>query len=219
MTESRRGTSARRRPQRRRNWKLRAVLACVTLVVYLWLWAALERRMAPTGNTSRTHFDAILVLGSPADSDGNPTPEQLARVTEAVHEYERGVAPRLIFTGGAVHNRFVEAQAMAHTATAQGIPQAAIFVEPQARNTLQNACYAERLMKAHGWDSAEVISSAVHLPRAGLIFSRLPLAWRLHAAPPLEPESNWDATASALLETLKTVRYLAWARQMETCTP
>jgi hypothetical protein len=48
-----------------------------------------------------------------ADSDGNPTPTQLARVTEAVHEYERGVAPRLILTGGAVLNRFVEARVMA----------------------------------------------------------------------------------------------------------
>ena len=36
-----------------------------------------------------------------------PTPEQLARVTEAVREYERGVAPRLLFTGGPAHNQFV----------------------------------------------------------------------------------------------------------------
>ena len=56
-------------------------------------------------------------------------------------------------------------------------------------DTIQNACYAVRIMKAHGWRSAEVVSSASHLPRAGIIFSELPLEWRTHAAPPLEPES------------------------------
>jgi len=102
----------------------------------------------PTSNTALTRFDAIIVLGNPADADGNPSPTQQALVTEAVHEYERGVAPRLIVTGGAVANRFVEARVMARTAEAQGIPASAIFVEPEARNTIENACYSERIMKA-----------------------------------------------------------------------
>ena len=88
-------------------------------------------------------------------------------MTEGVREYERGVAPRLILTGGAAHNQFVEARVMARTAEAQGIPASAIFVEPEARDTIQNACYSVRIMKAHGWRSAEVVSSASHLPRAG----------------------------------------------------
>ena len=74
---------------------------------------------------------------------------------------------------------------MARTAQAQGIPASAIFVEPEARDTIQNACYSARIMKAHGWRSAEVVSSASHLPRAGIIFSEMPLEWRTHAAPPL----------------------------------
>ena len=94
-------------------------------------------------NTSQTHFDAIIVLGSPADADGNPTPIQFARVTEAVREYERGVAPRLILTGGSTRFHYVEAEVMARTARAQGIPESAIFVEDQALDTIQNACYSE----------------------------------------------------------------------------
>ena len=69
--------------------------------------------LAPTCNTSLTRYDAIIVLGNPADRDGNPKPELLARVTEGVHEYERGVAPRLILTGAAVRNGFIEARVMA----------------------------------------------------------------------------------------------------------
>jgi uncharacterized SAM-binding protein YcdF (DUF218 family) len=189
------------------------------LIVGLLAWGALARRFAPAANTTLTRFDAIVVLGTPADDDGNPTPSQLARVNEAVHEYERAVAPRLILTGGAAHNRFVEAQVMAQAAHARGIPESAIFVEPEAKDTIQNACYAVRIMKTHGWRSAEVVSEAAHLPRAGLIFSRLPLEWRMHAAPPLEPGSRADGAASAVIETLKTVRYLVWARQSERCEP
>jgi uncharacterized SAM-binding protein YcdF (DUF218 family) len=175
--------------------------------------------VAPTSNTSLTRFDAIIVLGDSADNDGNPTPKQLARVTEAVHEYERGVAPRLILTGGAVRNRFVEAQVMARTAKAQGIPEAAILEEPEARNTMENACYSERIMKAHGWRSAEVISSAYHLPRAGIIFNTMPLEWRTHAAPPLDAESVAHHGVAASVEVLKTVRYLIWERWTEGCEP
>jgi uncharacterized SAM-binding protein YcdF (DUF218 family) len=197
----------------------RWLLAAGGLAVALLAWGIIARQLAPTSNTSLSRFDAIIVLGNPADGDGNPTPVQLARVTEAVHEYERGVAPRLILTGGAAHNRFVEAHVMARTAQAQGIPESSLFLEPEAMDTIQNACFAARIMKAHGWRSAEVVSSGWHLPRAGLIFSRLPLEWRAHAAPPLEPASAVYSSAVSAIETLKTIRYLVWTRQTERCEP
>jgi uncharacterized SAM-binding protein YcdF (DUF218 family) len=200
-------------------WRGRLVFFAVVLVLGLLALGVAARLLAPSSNTSLTRFDAIIVLGHPADSDGNPTPEQLARVTEGVREYELGVAPRLILTGGAVRNHFVEAQVMARTAEAQGIPKSAIFLEPEARNTMENACYATRIMKAHGLRSAEVVSSAYHLPRAGIIFSDLPLEWRTHAAPPLAPEAAIFGWADTSVETLKTVRYLIWARWTERCEP
>lgn len=215
-----------RRPPRRRRpgrWPKRLAVAAAALILALLTWAAIARNLAPSSNTALTRFDAIIVLGTPADDDGNPTPYQLARVTEAVHEYDRGVAPRMIFSGGAAHNRFIEASVMAHAAEAQGIPESAIFVESEARDTIQNACYSGRIMKAHGWRSAEVISTSSHLPRSGLIFSRLPLEWSMHAAPPLTPRSAVQASIApgveSAVETLKTARYLLWTRQSEHCEP
>ena len=199
-------------------WKARIALLVCIMLAGLFAWAAIARYAAPVANTSLARFDAIVVLGSPTDSDGNPTPFQLSRVNEAVREYERGVAPRLIVTGGATHAGFVEADAMARTAKAEGIPESAIFEESQAKDTIQNACYSARIMKNHGWHSAEVVSSATHLPRASLIFERVPIEWRVHAAPPLTPDSRLDIFSTAL-EMLKTVRYLVWARQMEQCEP
>ena len=216
----RRSRHSRTWPRKRHStWRGRLILWGLAGCVALLSWAILARRFAPTSNTSLNRFDAIVVLGYKADSDGNPTPTQLARVTEAVREYELGVAPRLIMTGGAVANRFDEAQVMARTAEAQGIPSSAILVEPAARDTMENACFSARILKQHGWRSAEVISSAQHLPRAGMIFSRLGLEWRTHAAPPLSPGPAAYAAALETVETLKTVRYLVWSRWVEQCEP
>lgn len=195
------------------------VVMAAFMVLGLFVWAALARQLAPKSNTSLTRFDAIIVLGAPADEDGNPSPIQLSRVTEAVREYERGVAPRLILTGGAVRNPNIEAAVMARIAKAQGVPASAIFVEGKARDTIQNACFSVRIMEGQGWHSAEVISDASHLPRAGIIFSQLPVEWRTHAAPPLEPASALHPDRDAAMETLKTLRYLVWARWREQCAP
>jgi uncharacterized SAM-binding protein YcdF (DUF218 family) len=191
----------------------------------LLIWATVARTVAPRSNTSRQTFDAIVVLGTPADSDGNPTPELLDRITEGVQEYQRGIAPRLIVTGAAAHNHFVEAEVMARAAQAQGVPASVIFQEPQALDTIQNACYSTRILESHHWHSVEVVSSAAHLPRAAMIFARLSagkptgaLEWRMHAAPDnLAPE--YYGGAADFIETLKTARYLIWSRWIESCSP
>lgn len=212
--------TARKRPRRKpMSLKPRLILAGITAVLGLLAWAGIARGFAPSGNTKLTRFDAIIVLGSPVDSDGNPRPEQLARVTEAVREYQRGVAPRLILTGGPTHHHFVEARVMARSAEAQGIPESAIFLEPEAMNTVQNACYSAQIMKDHGWRSAEIVSSRWHLPRAELIFDSLPLVWSAHASPPLSPQSPAYLDTLSAVEVLKTARYLVWARWADTCTP
>jgi uncharacterized SAM-binding protein YcdF (DUF218 family) len=201
------------------SWRTRAVLISSAVIVVLVVWAMVARAFAPAGNTVRTRFDAIIVLGTPADPEGNPTPSQLTRVTEAVHEYDRGVAPRLIVTGGSTNHGYVEARVMARSAEAMGVPASSIFEEPQALNTIQNACYSVRIMNSHGWRSAEVISSATHLPRAGLIFNQTAIEWRSHPAPSLEPESGLTQESAAALEVLKTLRYLVYARWADKCTP
>jgi uncharacterized SAM-binding protein YcdF (DUF218 family) len=214
-------TRPARRTKQMRKLGLRAkfILSIIAVIFLLFLWAFLARTFAPHGNTKATRFDAIIVLGSPADDDGNPTPTQISRVSEAVHEYERGIAPRIILTGGAAHNNFVEADVMAKVAEAQGIPASAIFIETNAKDTIQNACYSARIMQQHDWRSAEVISNPSHLPRAGLIFDRLPIEWRTHPALPQSPEASTIESAAGSIELLKTLRFLLYARWTESCAP
>jgi len=198
-------------------WLARVVIGCVLVVVCLVAWAVLARALTPKENTSQSQFDVLIVLGQPADSDGNPTPGQLARVNEAVREYERGVATHMIFTGGAVSNHFTEAEVMARAAEAQGIPAGAIVEETQARNTIENACNSLGIMRRHGWQSAEIVTGPAYAPRAAIIFNRLPLKWRVHAASPVEPESASLTTYATAREIVKTVHYLVWSRQAEPC--
>jgi uncharacterized SAM-binding protein YcdF (DUF218 family) len=163
---------------------LRRLLTLALLCAFLYVGAVffLDRTL-PLSNTSATHFDTLIVLGYPAQRDGTPRPEMRERVMEGVREYRAGVAPRIIVTGGAAHNHYVEADVMAKLAESQGVPASAILEENQAKDTIQNAYYSVRIMEAHGWHSAEVISSHSHLPRASLIFAHFPIAWRMHAAP------------------------------------
>jgi len=140
-----------------------------------------RRRGRPGLGSSRPHlapaiqhraqpFDAIIVLGSPADSDGNPKDTQQARVTEAVNVIQAGVASHIILTGGASAIRFVERASWPRSAQAQGIPESALLEDTQARDTVENACYSLRIMKDHGWRSGNC-QQAYQLPRAGLIFN------------------------------------------------
>jgi uncharacterized SAM-binding protein YcdF (DUF218 family) len=206
----------------RLSWQGKALLLVIGSIAALLATAAVARSFAPKTNTSRENFDAIIVLGTPADGDGNPTPELLDRVTEGVHEYERGIAPHLIVTGAAAHNRFVEADVMARVAESQGVPARVILEEPHALDTIQNACYSARILESHGWHSAEIVSSATHLPRAAMIFSHLAgstlgsFEWRVHtAATNLTPEASTNA--ANLAEIIKTARYFVWSRWLEPC--
>ena len=153
-------------------------LCAITIAVAVVLY-----RDIPNSNTDLTHFDTLIVLGNPANADGTASPEQRERTMEGVREFKAGVASHLIMTGGAAHNQFVEARVMRDLAVARGVPAEDVLVEEQAQNTIQNIYYSERIMAAEHWTSAEVISSASHLPRAALILKHHTFRWRTKAAP------------------------------------
>jgi uncharacterized SAM-binding protein YcdF (DUF218 family) len=134
----------------------------------------------PTANTTLTHFDALIVLGTPCTLNGTPSPEQRQRVLEGVREFRAGVAPHMIVTGGAAHNRFIEADCMKRLAVQQGVAPDAVIEEKQAKDTIQNIWFSKQVMDAHAWHSAEVISSPSHLPRSALILEHYKFAWRTH---------------------------------------
>ena len=138
----------------------------------------------PSSNTSQTHFDALIVLGTPTHRDGTPADHQIAKVDEAAREFRAGRAEHIIMTGGAAHNRFVEAETEAKVAIGEGIPAEDVLIEGRSMDTAQNLQFAWEIMQAHGWKSAEIISYPNHLPRAALLAERYQsqgLEWTTHA--------------------------------------
>jgi uncharacterized SAM-binding protein YcdF (DUF218 family) len=152
---------------------LATAIACASIIYF----------SIPVSDTQQNQFDVILVLGNPAKDDGSIAPLAQSRVLEGIRQYRAGAGPRLLMTGGAVQNQFVEAQVMLQFARSQGVPASALLAEGESRNTIQNAYYSYKIMQAHGWTSALVVTSPTHIRRASLIFSRYPLAWRMDAAP------------------------------------
>ncbi|HEY3707570.1 MAG TPA: YdcF family protein [Terracidiphilus sp.] len=198
--------------------RTRIILAVLATGVALLLWAILARVFAPQGNTTASRFDAIIILGAHVDPDGTPTPALVSRITEGVHEYDRGVAGHVIVSGGP-NGRYIQAAVMARLLEAQGVPSSAIVLEPKSENTIENACFSVRIMKQYGWKTAEVVTSTSHLPRSKLIFSRTPILWHGHAAPSLAApgeDSEWDDTVSEILHTGYYLLYSQWA---ERCSP
>jgi len=181
----------------------RILLTLLIVAVVAFGAAVVIYETIPRGNTQQSKFDAIIVLGYPANADGTPSLIQRERVLEAVREYRASVAPRLIMTGGAAHNTQVEAAVMARFAEEQGVPANAVLVEPQAHDTIQNAFYSVRIMQAHDWHSAEVVSSPSHLARASLIFARFPIRYRTRAS---QPGGFWYECAVHLHEMRVTDR-------------
>jgi uncharacterized SAM-binding protein YcdF (DUF218 family) len=120
---------------------------------------------------------AIVVLGNrpPTDAAGHVMPETDRRVRAGVALYERGLAPRLVLTGGPAPHDRVEAEVMRDLAIHLGVPAAAILIEPTARDTIDNARESVRLLCAD--DSPApcqpdiiLVSSPYHLVRAQSLF-------------------------------------------------
>lgn len=125
----------------------------------------------------------LVVLGYPANDDGTPGPILKARLDKAIELYKQGVAAKIIVTGAAVNNQFVESEVMSAYCTQQGIPQADILVESNAKNTFENARMVKDIIKEKGYSKAIVVTSSFHKIRAKRFFARVMDNVEIVAAP------------------------------------
>jgi uncharacterized SAM-binding protein YcdF (DUF218 family) len=111
--------------------------------------------------------DTIIVLGAAA-YDARPSPVFEERIRHGVALYQRGLAPKLIFTGGFGGRgaRFAESQVGRRYALRAGVPEGAILIETHSRNTRENLDQAALLMRAHRLRRAIVVSDPLHISRA-----------------------------------------------------
>ena len=109
--------------------------------------------------------DAIIVLGA-AEYRGKPSPVLEARLNHALFLYLKGMAPRIITTGGAGGDPvFTEGSVGRSYLTKHGVPPEAIVVEREAETTAQSVAAVVEIMRRMNLKSAIVVSDGYHIFR------------------------------------------------------
>ena len=137
------------------------------LLVLVWLLGVAAYIVWVGERDQAAEADVIIVLGAAA-YDANPSPVFEERIRHGIDLYRRGLAPKLIFTGGygGVGARFSESQVARRYALRQGVPDKAILIESLSRNTHDNLRQASLLMQQHQLHDVIVVSDPLHMARA-----------------------------------------------------
>jgi uncharacterized SAM-binding protein YcdF (DUF218 family) len=149
----------------------RRFLVAVMVVTGLWLASVVAVLRAATRDEAE-RAQAIIVLGA-AQYRGRPSPVLRARLDHAVALYRKGVAPRLVLTGGTAEGDTASEAAVSRVyVLAVGVPDSVILLENDGRTTGQSLATVARLLRARGLDTVVVVSDPFHVLRAQTVARR-----------------------------------------------
>ena len=135
------------------------------------------------------------------------------RTATAVALWKAGFAPLILFSGASSDPDSVSsAEIMKREALRQGVPEAAILVEPLSATTEENAKRTAELMTDRGLHTAILVTSPYHQRRAALLFGRAftpaGLTFRNHPAsdPDWDPDRWWMHEPSRTLTLVELAK-------------
>lgn len=138
------------------------VITLYCIVLYVLICHYYKR--APYNNGQKR--DAIIVLGCPAREDGSISPALRERSRTAAELYHKGIARTVICSGAAVANDFTEADVLAESLIADGVPDSRIVREKLAGDTFENIVNSKKIMQERDLHTAVIVSSPWHLRKA-----------------------------------------------------
>lgn len=113
--------------------------------------------------------DAIVVLGA-AQYVGRPSPVLRARLDHALDLWQRGMAPRIIFTGGmGLGDTTSEAAVSRMYALRHGVPDTAILMEDEGRTTRESLAAVATIMRGRQLRTAILVSDPFHMLRLRIL--------------------------------------------------
>ena len=159
------------KPRRRRLWAGVLLIAAALGVAYfsnvyysVWRQARLDEAR---------QVDVIVVLGA-AQYLGRPSPVLRARLDHVLQLYRRGVAPRIITTGGVGEGAaFSESEVSREYLSQQGVPAEFVTVETEGKSTVQSALAVAEIMDRMELRSCVVVSDSYHIFRIKRMFESL----------------------------------------------
>jgi len=166
-----------------RRWKRRRAfgIAAIALPVFFSFEAVSNAMMwsmehdAPTTYRPDVTYDVVVLLGGVGDErvtaeSGQPAyNDNVERLTMTERLLREGKAKFVIVSGAAMEpslTEFGEARVLAEQLRAWGVDGDRIVLEERARNTRENAVYSAEIIRARGWKSILVVTSAFHMKRS-----------------------------------------------------
>ena len=136
-------------------------------------WQYLPAEELPTA-------EVIVVLGGGTDSALYP--RQIVEVNGAGDRvlyagwlYHQGAAPKLLLSGGYINymgERDAPANEMADLLAMLGVPEEALWLDPNSRNTYENALNSREILEREGINRVILVTSALHMPRSVALFEK-----------------------------------------------
>jgi uncharacterized SAM-binding protein YcdF (DUF218 family) len=180
------------------------LLALSALVVQVMGIAAEIQRQSTIEEAQPS--DAIIVLGA-AEYRGKPSPVLEARLNHALFLYLKGMAPRIITTGGAGGDPVFTEGSVGRTYLAgHGVPPEAIVVEREGGSTAQSVAAVVEIMRRMNLKSAIVVSDGYHIFRVKRMLESSGLKVYGSPRPSLSP-GGWRERWQYLRQA---IGYLLW---------
>jgi len=139
-------------------WAAAGALAAYFCLVWVEVWRQANRDEA-------ARADAIVVFGA-AEYRGHPSPVLRARLDHALDLYRRGLASRVITTGGHGGDpQFTEGEVGRTYLARNNVPSEMILVESQGETTVESATAVAEIMDRMRMSSCIVVSDGYHIYR------------------------------------------------------
>jgi len=133
------------------------------------------------------------------------------RVLYAAQLYQEGKAPRILLSGGEIawqnDGSTTPAEDMVKILTAIGVPESALIIENESKNTYENAVKAKELLSELEISRILLVTSAMHMPRSVALFEEqgfevvpLPVDFSV-----TENESAEDGRGNLIIKVLDVV--------------
>jgi len=163
-------------------WRTRlrpALAGTAVLLTLIWLTAAFSplTRWLADGLIRRDPLqkaDAVFVLSSQVQPDGDLTPSSMARLLHALELMGDGYAPRLVLSE--LRQRRPPYATAARTLMGHLHLLAEILVVGPVDNTHDEALAVARLCREHGWQKVLLVTSPSHSRRAAAVFEHAGVA-------------------------------------------
>jgi uncharacterized SAM-binding protein YcdF (DUF218 family) len=184
-------------------WNL--AVAAASLAVFYTGWISLRVEQQSTRDEARP-ADVILVLGA-AEYRGKPSPVLRARLDHALDLYHKGLAPRIMTTGGAGGDPlFTEGGVSEDYLIEWGVPSEAIVVENEGSTTVQSIALAGERMRRMQLKSVIVVSDGYHIYRVKKMLESDGL--EVYGSP--RPERAHDSLRERWNYLKQAVGYILW---------